>query len=593
MAFDFSKLKLNVADLKLDVFPQNKVSLPQWLRLEARPRGTDLTPSLKAQLRDPLWLLCRQWQLGEFEGDDCGTPVYSDLDYDCSSIQSQQVPLNPIISAQPVFNDNDPGLKSLDVRIQMAEMWIRIISSDAQLKILVSKFSSNPQYRLKEDAGLLQDEAGFGMLEFYKDRYFDGYLFYKDLKRFNAFPATQSALLNVKFALFTQWYKRTYFQDEKLNNWNNSNLEYQYSFIVNEKTEESTSVLSTKTIAIDEFYEPVPEWYHLKIKSQQNKASTPALLSGIKTLRYAKNSPGLKKLIPSSLRFAGMPESRFWAFEEGGTNLAAIGADTLDIGRIALLEFGLIYSNDWSIMPLKAPLGSIMQIRSLKITDSFGKEQTIQATDQGNSNSWNSWAYFSMDMVKTGNQGKTDPSMPLLAVIGQPMQGEPLEEVVFQMDEMANLVWAIEKTVASPSGGSKEGRSQQKERKRQQGTDWKYEPQSQVPLHWIPFAALQSDTKQWVYRRGKMLSETGEKIYPQTSLLRKGLSSGNTVQQVFDIVNHELCREGIQLKLRYNYGRWLNGEIYLWKAIQKETGGGEGSSGLAFDQMVNIDLKRQ
>ena len=592
MAFDFSKLKLNVADLKLDVFPQNKVSLPQWSRLEARPRGTDLTPSLKAQLRDPLWLLCRQWQLGEFEGDDCGTPVYSDLDYDCSSIQSQQVPLNPLISAQPVFNDNDPGLKSLDVRIQMAEMWIRIISSDAQLKILVSKFSSNPLYRLREDAGLLQDEAGFGMLEFYKDRYFDGYLFYKDLKRFNAFPATQRALLNVKFAMFTQWYKRTYFQDEKFNNWNNSNLEYQYSFIVNEKTEESTSVLSTKTIAIAEFYEPVPEWYHLKIKSQQNKASTPALLSGIKTLRYAKNSPGLKKLIPSSLRFAGMPESRFWAFEEGGTNLAAIGADTLDLGRIALLEFGLIYSNDWSIMPLKAPLGSIMQIRSLKITDSFGKEQTIQATDQGNSNSWNSWAYFSMDMVKTGNRGKTDPSMPLLAVIGQPMQGEPLEEVVFQMDEMANLVWAIEKTVTSPSGGSKEGRSQQKERKRQQGTDWKYEPQSQVPLHWIPFAALQSDTKQWVYRRGKMLSETGEKIYPQTSLLRKGLSSGNTVQQVFDIVNHELCREGIQLKLRYNYGRWLNGEIYLWKAIQKETGGGEGSSGLAFDQMVNTDLKK-
>ena len=233
MAFDFSKLKLNVADLKLDVFPQNKVSLPQWSRLEARPRGTDLTPSLKAQLRDPLWLLCRQWQLGEFEGDDCGTPVYSDLDYDCSSIQSQQVPLNPLISAQPVFNDNDPGLKSLDVRIQMAEMWIRIISSDAQLKILVSKFSSNPLYRLREDAVLLQDEAGFGMLEFYKDRYFDGYLFYKDLKRFNAFPATQRALLNVKFAMFTQWYKRTYFQDEKFNNWNNSNLEYQYSFIVN------------------------------------------------------------------------------------------------------------------------------------------------------------------------------------------------------------------------------------------------------------------------------------------------------------------------------------------------------------------------
>jgi hypothetical protein len=196
-------------------------------------------------------------------------------------------------------------------------------------------------------------------------------------------------------------------------------------------------------------------------------------------------------------------------------------------------------------------------------------------------------------MIKDGNLGKTDPSIPLLAVIPQPLQGEPIEEVVFQIDEMANLVWAIEKTVQSPCGKPREGRSQQKEKKRQQGTDLKYEQQSQVPLHWIPFAAIQSDAKQSVYRRGKMLSEAGEKIYPQTSLLRKGLSSDNKVLQVYDILNHELCREGLQLKLRYNYGRWLNGEVYLWKGIQKESGGGEGNSGLAFDQLVNFDLNNK
>lgn len=88
-----------------------------------------------------------------------------------------------------------------------------------------------------------------------------------------------------------------------------------------------------------------------------------------------------------------------------------------------------------------------------------------------------------------------------------------------------------------------------------------------------------------------MLSESGEKIYPQTSLIRKGLSSINQVEQVYDIYNHELCREGLQLKLRYNYDRWLNGEVYLWKAIQKEAAGGEGNSGLSFDQLVNYDLK--
>ena len=35
--------------------------------------------SLQAQIRDPLWLLARQWQVGEFAGDDAGSPVQAVL----------------------------------------------------------------------------------------------------------------------------------------------------------------------------------------------------------------------------------------------------------------------------------------------------------------------------------------------------------------------------------------------------------------------------------------------------------------------------------------------------------------------------------
>ena len=33
-------------------------------RLEARPRAHDFTRSLRAEVRDPLWMITRQWQLG-------------------------------------------------------------------------------------------------------------------------------------------------------------------------------------------------------------------------------------------------------------------------------------------------------------------------------------------------------------------------------------------------------------------------------------------------------------------------------------------------------------------------------------------------
>lgn len=46
-------------------------------RLEARPRTLDFTRSLRAEVRDPLWMLTRQWQFGEFEGEDAASPVTS------------------------------------------------------------------------------------------------------------------------------------------------------------------------------------------------------------------------------------------------------------------------------------------------------------------------------------------------------------------------------------------------------------------------------------------------------------------------------------------------------------------------------------
>src|SRR5215472_9971269 len=48
---------------------------PGWTRLEPQSVSGDPTPGLEARLHDPLWLLARQWQLGEFAADDAGSPV--------------------------------------------------------------------------------------------------------------------------------------------------------------------------------------------------------------------------------------------------------------------------------------------------------------------------------------------------------------------------------------------------------------------------------------------------------------------------------------------------------------------------------------
>ena len=50
-------------------------SITSWMRLEPRSRSAEMNTSLQARVYDPLWLLARQWQFGEFQGEDNGSPV--------------------------------------------------------------------------------------------------------------------------------------------------------------------------------------------------------------------------------------------------------------------------------------------------------------------------------------------------------------------------------------------------------------------------------------------------------------------------------------------------------------------------------------
>ena len=44
---------------------------------------------------------------------------------------------------------------------------------------------------------------------------------------------------------------------------------------------------------------------------------------------------------------------------------------------------------------------------------------------------------------------------------------------------------------------------------------------------------------------------------------------------------------GAKLAVSYNRTRWSNGRVVVWLSAHRQTGRGEGSSGLAFDLLVN------
>ena len=79
-----------VGDIRQALAARLYPSVTTWDRLEARPRTIAFDRALQAEVRDPLWMLTKQWQMGEFRGSDAGSPVYAKLMIDTTRLTKYQ-----------------------------------------------------------------------------------------------------------------------------------------------------------------------------------------------------------------------------------------------------------------------------------------------------------------------------------------------------------------------------------------------------------------------------------------------------------------------------------------------------------------------
>ena len=56
-------------------------------RLENRTRKGDFDQALRAEVRDALWMLTRQWQFGEFQAEDVGSSILARIHASKSPVQ--------------------------------------------------------------------------------------------------------------------------------------------------------------------------------------------------------------------------------------------------------------------------------------------------------------------------------------------------------------------------------------------------------------------------------------------------------------------------------------------------------------------------
>jgi hypothetical protein len=594
-----------------------------WNRLEARPRTDNFDRALKAEVRDALWMLTKQWQMGEFRGDDAGSPVTSKIHMSTTKLSKyvagnhdvqdfdDTVPLEAKAEQRPIPFIIDTQKISLDIRLLMGRQWLKMIAATGNFKAAyITKYAIGiPDTTDKNDVLITAHREAWQQVAATAQRCMDGYELYFYLKAAAthhayddiAMTPVQQDAIDILADKFIAWYEKLYYQplDPENNAWKPDFLEYQFGCSAPEGTGE-------KVLTADQYCDGHLDWYSVDIDPLATTlGDTGAVVVPPKT--YTRS------FIPVPVTFDGMPDTRWWTFENGRTNFGNINPGTTDLGKLLLMEFGLVFANDWFLLPFTLDAGSIANIKGMSVTNVFGERYWIEAAGKGLDDDWNKWSMFTLN-TKGNLSEQTDPSLLVLPVTPKILESKPLEEIRFIRDETANMVWAIEHTVPLMTGASKRGSEAADELKKRyqqlldkdisDGTvispapvykaDIRYQVMNSVPENWIPFipARMEGSNRSIRLQRAAMPrilngdAVKPAKIRPRTTLLREGLDID--LCKPYFINEEEVPRAGTNVYQSYQRSRWYDGGVYTWLGIRKQTGRGEGHSGLAFDQTIPV-----
>lgn len=626
-----------VAVENIEAVLSREVLLPTvvlWNRLEGRPRRQDFLRALRAEVRDPLWMLCKQWQVGEFKGDDAGSPIFAKVHMATSQLtqfQSGQgattafdneVPMEATVEQRPIPFFGQDHILSLDIRLAMGRQWIKLlgtIGQSALAPLFIDHYAvEEPDPESHADAHRTASLSVWQIFSALAGRAMDGGKLYFHVKQDAAHrayddiavPESSKSDLDTLTDKFVAWYEKLFYQPTNDSNdaWIAKQLEYQFAVSAPENG-------TDKVLVAEEYYHGHLDWYNLDVDPSQD--SLPENEDAEAPGAGSPKASFTHTFLPTAIQFEGMPNTRWWTFEDSKTNFGDIKPDTTDVNKLLLMEFGLIYANDWFIVPFQLPVGSLANVAGLAVTNVFGERTWIQASGSGADEDWQRWAMYNL-AVKGSEDVAADTTLVLLPTVPKIHESKPFDDVRLVRDEVSNMVWGVEKLIPLPTGASKPGREAGRElAKRYEAildsqiegglvvpeipelaASIRYQLMRSVPENWIPFIPvhIDDDNREIQLQRASMPRvimgdpNPPEKIKPRTVLLREGLNE--TPPRAYFVHEEEVPRAGVRVTQSFQRTRWHDGRVFTWVGVRKQTGRGEeGSSGLAFDR-VNPSRQR-
>lgn len=591
-------------ELKRKLFPFNPDApfpdyTPQF-RLESRARTADSdSQSLAMRVADPLWMLGRQWQFGEFQAEDNGSPIQVSAFYrkekaDFYSLGNgikrfpiSGAPLEARVEAMPLMENNDPNKLDLKSKVRIGRRFERLVRKYLPNNAAQLLTGFRMAFSLSHQGDL--DASSQRFFNLMKGKVVDGG---NILRRIYARPANwiNSTDNNIKKALngvivkeLTEWYEQFYVQPAPQSAWDQHQLAH--NFRLHHKAPTSDSQF---TLYAPDYQSGRLDWYSFDTANIGN--------AGI-----ANHTESKEGLFPLRASFPSMPDKRLFAFEDGKIDLTKMNIEPGELIKTMLLDFSLASGSDWYTVPLKMKLSELCWVEKIEVKDVFGVTTLIQNDGQTgailNSDGLKVWDIFKIRDRNISQYKAQDHFLFLAPATSMRLESEPLEELLFLRDEYANMVWALERRVSNAMGKAVDGFDQHLELKgpflSPSEDETRELPQfrlaSTVPSNWIPFLPFHingSNTDIELKRAVMMRNEDANDpspVEPLTWLLAS--------KDIETVREEAIPRAGVRVRVTNHRVRWTDGKTYLWRGRKVLAGRGEGNSGLRFDYLKESNKK--
>lgn len=592
-------------------------SLTTWTRLEPLLRNEELTDTLEARVHDPLWLLGRQWQLGEFRGEDAGSPVSAAFDVTTDRVTGYALgdatgqspaaaggygddspPLEALVERERVRPDGSDG-RNLRLAAEAGDYFLRLLASHGLSRatgdgdvayaaadfadVALDGFDADDLLLDAPDADLDPESRRYAMVV--DGRSLDGDALYDVLSTALADDATlptpdgmavdSAAYDDYETAAeaYCDWYADLYDEPDAAGSaWDAERMEYEFAVAAGPDDDQSV-------LGAEEYDGGHLDWYSFTGRDGD--------LAAASADAGTRETTG-RSLVPTPVQWPGMPAPRWWELEDANVDLNDVDAAPEDLSRLLLLEFALVYGNDWFELPVDAPVGSLVSVDGLTITDTFGRQTEVKPTTEEVPASDDSrrWRLYDVELADG------DAALFLPPTLGDSLESDPVEDVLFVRDEGANVAWAIEYAVEGPLGLPLDRHERAQEEADGEepvtvpaGSDAEvsYRLATDVPEYWIPLLPEDAgDGESMRLRLGDLVAIGGEDAGEHEGRLLDALD-GHAVPE------EEIPRAGTRVERAYQLARWIDGGTHLWSGRTRRTGSGEGASALRFDFLADAE----